>query len=299
MVRMEIRKNIISVFFPVSVFLLYLMFLMGDGGDILPDGGRVSVLGAIWNKLQGNWQHTADSCCLAHMNLWRGNGYLPVLMPVICGLPCAMNYMEEVATGNKKLVLARCPVKKYYMSKITGNILSAVLTVLGAAVLYYITLLVFFDGTAFTDAEFPMVYFRFTGILPDGPGGISAALFAWWFVKKILYFILYAVMGASFFLTVAAFCLDKYIAAGAAITLSYVQMRIYQGLADMYVREGNEAAGTAASIINPQFLGSAGQGNGFYGSREIPAVLAALLVIAASSLVMVQFTGKQFDASER
>lgn len=151
MIKLEIKKNIFSFMFVISVFLLYIVFMLGDSGNVLLGDVSTTILGAIWNKYHGNWQTCIDSSCFLRMySMWTDNSYLPVLAPVLCGLPALINYFGETETGNKKFMLSRCSQQQYYIAKIIGNIISAVMIVLIAVSLYYISLLFFLTGLRFT-----------------------------------------------------------------------------------------------------------------------------------------------------
>ena len=136
MIKLELKKNIISVYFVVSIFLLYFTFLFGDSGHVLLDDTSTTIVGAIWSKLHSNWKVCSDSSFLVRMNaMWSDNPYLPILMPLI--------YLEEIRTGNKRLILLRCSLKSYYMSKILANIVCSILISVLSIFLYYITLVIF------------------------------------------------------------------------------------------------------------------------------------------------------------
>lgn len=278
LIRYEVKKNIISIYFVISVFLLYAVFMLGDSGCVLQDGTSTTIIGAIWNKLHGNWLTGSDSSYLVRMNaMWSDNSYLPVLMPFICGLAGAVNVMEEMQTGNKRLVFIRCSRVKYFSAKVLSNSMSSVLVALNGISLYYITLFLFFDRFSRTDDVFQIVYFVFSGEMVMDAGGVSMQVVIFGLLKGILYFCLYAVMSGSFSYFMAVWCRDKYIAFGGMIFLCYVQSRIVEELIRKYVTEGMAFAGTLSDLLNPIFLHYAGNA-GFYEDKEGIAVLLAIVL---------------------
>ena len=142
MIRLEIKKSIKSRYFFIAVALLYIMFMLGDSGQVLGDETSTTILQAIWNKFHGNWTKGFSSSYLTPMNnMWQDNAYLPVVMPVICGFPSVINYLEEISTKNKRMIITRCSFKEYYTAKIIANAITAVGVSITAIVLFYACLL--------------------------------------------------------------------------------------------------------------------------------------------------------------
>ena len=298
MIKLELKKNIISVYFVVSIFLLYFTFLFGDSGHVLLDDTSTTIVGAIWSKLHSNWKVCSDSSFLVRMNaMWSDNPYLPILMPLICGLPGAIIYLEEIRTGNKRLILLRCSLKSYYMSKILANIVCSILISVLSIFLYYITLVIFFDSVPVSDDSFQVIYFIFSGNMIENSKNISAFLIAYKLLKGIIYFCFYSIMCSSFCYLITIWCKDKYIAFGGTIFLCYLQSRVVEELLRKYVIEGVTSAGTAADILNPIFLHFAGS-SGFYQNKEGLAVLFVFLIILFNYFMMIRLSQKQFDLSE-
>lgn len=299
MIKSELKKNVISVYFVISVLLLYITFLLGDSGQVLPGRTSTTIIGAIWSKFHGNWEICSDSSFLVRMNaIWNDNHYLPILMPVICGLPGAMIYLGETGTGNKKLILTRCSLKSYYISKIVANFVCSVLISVFSIFLYYITLVFFFDNIPVTDDSFRIIYFVFSGNMVENSKDISWYLIIYKLLKGILYFCFYSVMGGSFCYFMAVWSRDKYTAFGGTIFICYMQSRIVEELMRKYVMEGVTSAGTAADILNPVFLHFAGY-SGFYQNKEGLAVLISFLIILFHCFMMIYLSQKQSDVSER
>lgn len=97
MIRLEIKKSIKSRYFLIAVALLYIMFMLGDSGQVLGDETSTTILQAIWNKFHGNWTKGFSSSYLTPMDsMWQDNAYLPVVMPVICGFPSVINYLSLI-----------------------------------------------------------------------------------------------------------------------------------------------------------------------------------------------------------
>lgn len=298
MIRTEIKKNVVSIFFLISIILLYIMFLLGDSGQVLPGNSSTTIIGAIWNKLHGNWDSSIDSYYLVRMkSIWNDNAYLPILMPIICGLPSIINYMEEIAANNKKLILVRSSIRKYYMAKIISNMVSAAFIAVFAVVLYYITLFFFFDKLLITDDFFSVVYFVVSGFYPENVSDISMSPIYFSLIKGLVYFALYAIMNGSFCLMVTAFCRDKYATIGATIVFCYMQNRIVEELQRKFIVDGIKNAGTISDVLNPIFLYFAGN-SGFYKNKELMAVFVACLIICFNYYVLIRFSVKQFDISE-
>lgn len=298
MIKLEFKKNIISIYFVISIFLLYITFLLGDSGHVLLDDTSTTIIGAIWSKLHSNWKMCSDSSFLVRMNaMWSDNPYLPILMPLICGLPGAMIYLEEIRTGNKRLILARCSLKSYYMSKIVANIVCSILISVLSIFLYYITLIIYFDSIPVSDDSFQIIYFIFSGNMIENSKNISVFLIVYKLLKGIIYFCVYSIMCSSFCYLMTVWCKDGYIAFGGMIFLCYVQSRIVEELVRKYVIESIALAGTIADILNPIFLHFAGN-SGFYQNKEGLAVIFAFLLIMFNYFMMIRLSQKQLDVSE-
>lgn len=298
MVKLEIKKNLCSIYFAISVLICYLTFMSGDGGHVLPGGSSTTVFGAVWNKLHGNWQRCEESSYLIRMYyMWEGNEYLSVLMPFICGLPGVAFYLEEIKTGNKKLILSRCGMKKYYCSKIVANIITAAAISLAAVFCYYATLFIFYDGIAKTEDAFSVVCFVFLGELPDSADKISMAAIYLQMIKGVVYFSLYSVMGSSFCLMMAVWCRDKYVTFGSTIFLCYLQWRIVMELLEKHMDNGWETAGKLFYILNPIFLHYAGRA-GFYENKEWLAVTVAIVWIIFNFYMYMHISERLPDVSE-
>lgn len=300
MVKLEIKKNIVSIYFLISVLLLYLIFMLGDSGHVLSDDRlTTTIIGAIWNKYHGNWKMGFDSSYLTRMySMWTDNRYLPVLMPVICGLPGAMHYFEEINTTNKRLILARCSRKEYYLSKIAANLTCAVSVAVAVIFLYYITLFLLFDHVPLSDESFLTIYFSISGKWVEQTEDISMSIIYINLFKGILYFCLYAVISSSFCYMMAVWCRDKYIAFGGMIFLCYMLCRIQEELARKFVADGISAAGPISDIFNPNFLHFAGK-SGFYENKEIPAVCLSIILPVFYYLIVFLISEHSLDVSER
>lgn len=298
MIKLELKKNIINVYLIISILLLYFTFLFGDSGHVLLDDTSTTIIGAVWNKFHNNWKMCSDSSFLVRMNaMWSDNTYLPILMPVICGLPGSMIYLEEIRTGNKRLILCRCSLKNYYISKILSNIVSSIVISCVSIFLYYVTLIIFYDNIPISDDSFQIIYFVFSGNMIQNSKDISLFCIVCKLIKGIVYFCFYSVMCGSFCYFMAVCCKDKYTAFGGSIFLCYVQSRVVEELFRKYVTDGATIAGTAADILNPIFLHFAGN-SGFYQNREILAVLLAFLFCIFNFGGGIFLSQKQLDISE-
>lgn len=299
MIRLELKKNIVNIYLVISIFLLYLTFLFGGSGHVLlDDDTSTTIISAIWSKLHGNWKMCSDSSFLIRMNaMWSDNTYLPILMPVICGFPGMMIYLEEIRTGNKRFILSRGSLKSYYISKILSNIVCSIVISGVAIFLYYVTLIIFYDNVPISDDSFPIIYFIFSGDMIQNSRDISLALIACKLMKGIGYFFLYSVMCSSFCYFMAVWCKDQYMTFGGCIFLCYMQSRVVEELYRKFVLEGVRTAGIAADILNPIFLHFAGN-SGFYQNREIVAVLVAVLFCVFNFYLMILFSQKQLDIGD-
>lgn len=300
MIRLEIKKNIMSVYFVLSVLILYLIFMSGNSGYVLPDeNAATSIIGAIWNKLHGNWRMNSDSSYLVRMyHIWTDNRYLPVLMPIVCGLPCAMHYFEEIKTTNKRFMLVRCSKKEYFLSKITANLVCAVAVAVMAVGLYYVTLYCLFDKIPHSDDSFATVFFVLTGMEIEQAKEASMIALYVALLKGVVYFCLYAGICSSFCFMMAVWCRDKYIAFGGIIFVCYMQCRIAEELARKYVADGVLAAGPAADVISPNFLHYAGR-SGFYENKEFLALGITFFLLLCFCFATVWLASRQLDVSER
>lgn len=299
MIKLEIKKNLTTISFIISVLLLYIIFLLGDSGHVLPDNTTTTILGAIGNKMQGNWQRSSDSSFLVRMyTMWNDNAYLTILMPFICALPGVLKYLEEKETGNKKMILVRSSLREYYISKIIGNAVCAVSVSIAAVILYYTTLLIFFDNITLDEEAFPVIYYIFSEHMVENTDDISIVLIAVKLFKGIFYFCIYSIMAGSFCLWMAVLLKDKYTTFGSTIFLSYLQCRIVEELSRKYIIDGVASAGVLSDILNPVFLHFAGN-SGFYQDKEWQAVLLAVCIILFNYFMFIQLSGKQFDISER
>lgn len=300
MLKAELKKSVGSVYFLISVLMLYAAFLLGDSGQVLPGGSSTVVAGAIWNKLHGNWQAGLGSSYLIRMDaMWTDNGYLPVLMPVICGLPCVLPYLDEVRAGNKRMILVRSSLKKYYAAKIAAVFICAVLTALLSVALYYVTLFIFYDGIPVSDDLFRLVYTLFLhGDMVAESGDVSMAPVLAELLKGVLYFCIYAVINGLFCYFMAVCCRNGYVAFGGAVFISYMQRRIVDELLRKYILEGAELAGKIGNVLDPVFLHCAGV-NGFYADKEALAVIVALGMILFFCFMIVFVSKRSIDIGER
>lgn len=299
MLRLEMKKSIFSIYFGISILLLYLMFLLGNSGQVLMNGTSTTVVNAIWNKFHGNWRMCSDSSYFVRMfHMWTDNRYLPVLMPFICGMPSVAIYLEEIKTGNKKFMLSRCTRKEYLVSKIVSNAAVSILLSFLAVALYYLTLYLFYDRIPMTDSEFAIVHFVFSGELQDDVSGLSMIPVYIGLIKGVLYFFVFGVMNSSFCLMMGSLCKDKYTAFGGTVFLRYLQCRILEELVVKYISDGVELAGTLADIVNPVYLHYAGR-SGFYQDKEWLALFVGIGFIVFHYLVYIWVSGKELDASER
>lgn len=299
MIKCELKKTMISIYFIISVFLLYMMFMLGDSGRVLPGNVTASVIGGIWNKLHKNWVISSDSSYLVRMyHMWSDNVYLPLLMPFITGLPAVMQYLEEIHSGNKRFLIHRCSRKEYYLSKIIANSVCAVSIAVMAIGLYYLTLLVFYDKIPISDPEFLFVNFAITGNYVEESNEISKYLLICELLKNILYFCVYAVMSSSFCYFFAVWFRDKYVAFGGTIVFCYVLHRIHEGLDMLFFHKGVELAGNIADFLDPIYLYYAGR-SGFYEKREWLAVTLAFLILIFNFYMAVRLSKKTLDVCER
>lgn len=299
MIQLEIKKNVVCVYFVISVFLLYSLFLLGNSGFVLADNTSTTIIAAIWKKLHGNWETSMDSSCLVRMNaMWNDNSYLPILMPFICGMPGVMNYLEEIKSTNKRFILIRSSVKQYFAAKITANIVCSILIALFAVAFYYVTLFVFFDWIPLSDESFILVYFAITAKMVGNVKEISKFVLIIRMLKDVIYFCLYAVINGSFCYLVAVWCRDKYVTFGGTIFFCYLQHRICEELNRKYLQDNVTAAGRIADVLDPVFLHYAGY-SGVYEKREVLAVAIALLMIAFNYFIVVKISNSKLDISER
>lgn len=299
MLRLEIKKNLENLSFLLAVLLLYLLFLMGYSGEVLPGDQSTTVIGAIWNKLHGNWQTCFESSYLLRMHrMWCDNYYLPVLLPFLCGLPSAMVYLDEVHTGNKKWILPRSSYRCYYSAKILANIISAMLVSVLAVIFYDITLFLFFDHLPFSHEDFPVVYAALTGGRIEDVSTFSVSLIGRVLLKNLLYFLLYSVMCNSLCFWIVVWCREKYTVFGVTVFLSYLPCRIYEELVHKYVDTGHEILRTASDIVSPIFLYYAGR-SGFYENKEWLALALTGGIIAVNYGLAVLLSKKYYDVSER
>lgn len=299
MLVLETKKSIKNFSFLISIFLLYIIFMLGDSGAVLPGEETTTIMGAVWNKFHGNWYMCSDSSYLVRMyRMWNDNMYLPVLMPFVCGLPSVVVYLEELRTGNKRWILARCSFRRYYAAKIAANAVAAVLVSATAIVLYYVTLICFFDNVPFSHEEFPVIYYSITGVWTEDISTFSMWVICVRILKSIFCFFIYAVMNSSFCLCMAIWCRDTYAVFGGTIFVSYLQWRIFDELARKYANEGIEILGRIADIINPTFLQYAGM-SGFYEDKQWLAIGIAAGIILINYSIVVLLSKKYYDVSQR
>ncbi|MCD7708898.1 MAG: hypothetical protein LUI02_03390 [Clostridiales bacterium] len=97
MIRTEIKRNLSSIWFLVGIALMYALFMVGDSGNVLPDGSATTVISAIWNKLHGNWAAGSftTSSLLQIDDVWTCSRYFPALAPLFCSLPAILHYRDE------------------------------------------------------------------------------------------------------------------------------------------------------------------------------------------------------------
>lgn len=304
MIGLEIKKNIKSIYFVISVVLLYIMFLLGDSGQVLRGETSTTIIQAIWSKFHGNWCKGVSSSYLVCMNnMWTGNEYLPILMPIICGFPSVANYLEEIVTKNKRMIFSRCNFREYYVAKIVANVATAIVVSVTAIILFYITLMIGYDNIPITDESFPIIYFIFSGKMIDeieGVQQISMPLIYMQLFKGILFFSLYSVINSSFCFFVSVLLQDKYMVLGGTIAVSYLQCRIYGELCRKYLKEGDVFVGRISDLLNPCFLHCAGSAtSGFYQHKTWLALMVAFIMISFNFWLAIYVSRKKIDITER
>lgn len=295
MIREEIKKQIFSVEFVISILLLYMVFMLGSCIGIIPGKESVSVIEAVWNKMHNNWAGGVESLAVLKMkSVWTDNSYLPIVAPVILGLPFISRYIEEVTTRNKRLMIIRAGIKKYYLSKVVSNIITCMMIAALALALYDITLLRFFDGISVNDNN--GLYDVVCQLLLGRSGEMNEIYLA--IVKSNMYFIIYAVISGAFCFMITVICRDKYITLGAAVLISYVQCRLQDEFRSIHFTENSERAEIIADILDPMFLHYAGK-NGFYGDKEHIALFVAVCLIGVFYGIVYIYYKQQTDISEK
>lgn len=291
MLETELKKNICSVSTVISIFLLYSIFLLGNSGEIFP-GRSMTIIQAIIMKLNGKWYSSIDSLAVLRiLHIWNDNEYLPIVTPMILGIPFTSNYLEELVTHNKSFILVRTNLRDYYYMKILTQTITSVLISGGALTFYTITLIIFYDPLTEGNEWFDIVCQLISRSNPTIQGI--------WFsiVKSDLYFILYAVLCGSFCFMVTILVRDQYLTLGTTIFLSYLQCRFITEWTRKYIEEGNILFGTLSDIFSPIFLCYAGK-YGFYSDKESLAVIVAIVLIGLFYIIPYIYYQSNLDIAD-
>lgn len=306
MLKSELKKKLFNRYFFTAVILLFMMFLFGSIGPMFGENSEETVLSAVLAKLSGRWIHNQYSYRLFQLkSFWNANSYVPVLMPILVGLPGLGLFMEEIKTGNKRFVLARTTKRDYYLSKIVSSMFAAVLVALFAVLMYWIVILVFFDGYSTDDREFQLLYLMCGGQLPDDPMDISKydmSLFNKAYVSaliSLLKFLVYAAKCALFTQAVCALTKDSYLTLGITVFGTYLQQRISEAL--FHASMEREIAGKQGFFggyyTSPVFLMYADKDSPAFGNKLWLPALMIVGFIVLWSLVFIRLCERQADVA--
>ncbi len=288
MIKREIKSQLFSMGTLCAILLMFVLFMTGKSGEVLPGGKSTTVLDAIYNKLNGNWQAgMSSSAANQMMKIWTSNMYIAVLLPIVTGIPFVFKYITEVRTQNKRFVLVRTTVKRYWLSKIIATVVtSTVITVIAIAI-YDATLYIFYDSISELGEDGELVKTIFVG---EGASDMSL-----WFaiIKSNCYFVLFANVCGAFAMFITLISSDVYITLGTTVLIVYVQQRLFEGLIKEYIKTQSEMIGNIANIVDPSFLNYAGR-NGFYKDKEILAVMIEVtLMFLLYFLSYLYFSGQK------
>lgn len=138
----DLRRNIISIPFLCSVFLMVLMFLLGPCP--LSMGGNPNSLTVISAIFRGRqlWESSGEYSAQMIFNCFMGYRWFTIILPLIVSLPGIVSFCDEYASGYKRFYMIRMSKKSYAISKavsswVTG-ILIAILSVMFFALLVHI-----------------------------------------------------------------------------------------------------------------------------------------------------------------
>ena len=306
MLKSEIKKKTFTTYFWISVVLMLLMFLCSDAGRIFSGTESETVLSLLIAKSKGRWVRKFETYSFVLLQrFFTGNYYLPVVMPIICGLPGLGIYLEEIKSGNSRFLLSRTSRKKYYVGKLLSQALAAALAAFFAIVVYLVIVMLFFDKPRTSDFDFSILYVTVKGKNIPGYPEITAAdikemnIIYLYTLRSAVLFMFYAAKSSIFCLAVAALVKDSYLTVGFTVVLSYLQLRLSEAVGNSEIKKSlNRQKFTRISdLISPDILGYVNQ----FGSLEKRGWLYILITLLASAfwvLVYIAVNERQLDAAE-
>ena len=306
MLKSELKKKIFTAYFWISVILLLLMFLCADAGKIFSGDESETILSLLVAKSKGKWIRSFKTYSFTLFpKFLGGNYYLPVVMPIICGLPGLMVYLEEIRSGNNRFLLGRTSRKKYYLGKLVSQAVSAALAALFAITAYLLVVTLFFDKPQTTDTDFSILYVIVKGKNPPGFPEITDAdikemnIIYLYTLRSSLLFILYAVKSSILCIAVASFAKDSYLTVGFTVVLSYLQMRLSETVVSIEMKKSiNRQKYTRISdLISPDILKHVDPFSSFE-KRGWLYILITVLGVTFWIFVFVFVIEKQTDAAE-
>lgn len=295
MIKTEWKKTIFSIEFLIAVLLLYIVFLCGKGGQELTGEDTLSILRVLLGRLRHRQMVSEmEEWAVPHMlGIWWDNIYLPMVAPVIFGLPFISKYVEEVKSQNKRLILIRTGFSGYYRAKVVSVLLTGCLIAFFAVLLYDATLFLFFERISALDKEERELCYSLVSEHVTSYAGVCLTV-----LKSNLHFMLYGMICEAEIFLLTVLSRDRYITLGTSILTTYIQCRLVQELSTKGFEEQNEFLQKLSQFFSPVFLGYAGR-YGIYQNREWAAVLVAGGVIGFCFLMVFIYYKKQSDISER
>lgn len=294
MLKLEIKRNVFSIYTFLAIFGLLLLFLMGNLSGAIEGKENTSFLFYMWSKFNNNPAVRSEFSTYYYINLKKfvgNNDYASILTPVIVGLPTAMVYLEDINSGYRRMIISRTSKNKYFLVSLLITIITAVIVAVTAIIFFDLLIVIFFDKNV--NDQFLVDYFASLGKPITGFSPLQV-------MKNMMIYslpyLLYIVKAALVFKMAAIFLRDKYVTITAIFLVYYVQMRIYTELVEVALFKPESVAAKISNIIDPNFLYSVGE-YGFYKNKAWLAYLIMIILIAGSVYFIAKKYFKQEDFS--
>lgn len=129
LLRTELKKIIFSPQYIICVVVLFVLLMVGTVG--------------FWSQKLGD----QTISMIAHFfNAWDTFGHVCIVVPLLAAVPVTFLLHDELNSGYIHFSLIRAGKKKYILVKLIAGILSGMLMVLTAEVLFTVTLIVLTPG---------------------------------------------------------------------------------------------------------------------------------------------------------
>lgn len=148
--RFDLKKNICSVHFLLAVLVTLVLAMSGNFTvDAGADRPAYNFIQLLFNTDKSLWQ-TSHYYCDAYMFL-RGfrNEWQAIFLPAVMGLACVPQMCDEINSGNCRFIISRCGRRVYVLSKFLSAIITTMLVIFTAYLIFAVICLAIFPPAQF------------------------------------------------------------------------------------------------------------------------------------------------------